>query len=120
VGLLEGDAMKKAASKLYWKIRGHDSLKTIFEANVEFGHITENQICHLLQALASKAGLTFAEMVGAYAKRRSRISNDLLTVHKDLLYSTWMCGSGPVFTASVVDANGNIASPALDRPRPER
>ena len=92
----------------YWLIRGHDGLKTIFEMQVGLGQFSENQIQHLLRALAARAGLNFAEIVGAYAKRRTKISNNLLAVHRDLKHPTYMCGSNPVFTASVVDEQGQI------------
>ena len=95
-------------NKLYWLIRGYDGFKTIFEKRVGLGQFTDDQIQHLLQALAAKAGLNFAEIVGAYATRRTKISNDLLAVHKDMKHSTYMCGSDPVFTASVVDEDGKI------------
>ena len=95
-------------SKRYWLIKGHDGFKTIFEMKVGAGQITDDQIHLLLQALAAKAGLTFAQIVGAYAKRRTRISNNLLAVNKDFRHSTFMCGSCPTFTASVVDENGKI------------
>ena len=95
-------------NKRYWLIRGYDGLKTIFERKVELGQFTDNQIQHLLQALAAKAGLNFAEIVGAYAKRRTTISTNLLAVHKGSNQPTYMCGSDPRFTASVVDENGKI------------
>ena len=75
---------------------------------MELGQFTDGQIQHLLQALAAKAGLTFAEIVGAYAKRKTSISTDLLEVHKDFNQQTYMCGCDPHFTASVVDENGKI------------
>jgi len=94
--------------KRYWLIRGHDGSKTIFEKQVGLGQFSEEQIKHLLRALTAKAGLTFGEIVGAYARRRTTISNQLLAVHKDFNYPTYMCGSDPLFTASVVDKNGKI------------
>jgi hypothetical protein len=100
--------MEKLPNKLYWSIRGYESTKTIFDMRVEFGQFTVGQIQHLLQALAAKAGLSFTEIVGAYPKRRTKIANNLLEVHKEFGYSTYMCGSNPHFTASVVDTNGNI------------
>ena len=66
------------------------------------GCFTENQIKALLMALAAKAGLNFEEIVGAYAKKKTKISNDLLSIQKDGLYPTYMCGSNPHFIASVV------------------
>ena len=51
--------------KLYWMIRGYDSVTLIFERTVDIGQFTENQMTHLLQALVSKAGLSYDEIVGA-------------------------------------------------------
>ena len=94
--------------KLYWNIRGYDGSKLIFERTVDLGQFTENQIMHLLQALVSKAGLSYNEIVGAYAKRGTKIANDHLHVHKEFAYPTLMCGSDPHFVASVRDENGKI------------
>ena len=95
-------------NKTFWLIRGHDGFKTIFERKVKLGQFTVDQIQNLLQALAAKAGLDFDEIVGAYAKRKTKIANGLLFVHKDPRHPTYMCGSVPVFTASVVDENGKM------------
>ena len=95
--------------KLYWRIRGYDSLEQIFDRTVELGQFTENQIKRLLMTLAAKAGLGYDEIVGAYATRRTKIANDLLTVQKDSMYSTYCCGSNPHFAASVVDEHGKLS-----------
>ena len=95
-------------NKRYWRIRGYDGLKVIFERKAGLGQFTDGQIQHLLQALAAKAGLTFAEIVGAYAKRKTSISNNLLEVHKDFNQHTYMCGCDSHFTASVVGEKGKI------------
>ena len=94
--------------KLYWRIRGYDGSTPIFERTVELGQFTDDQIKHLLQALVSKAGLSYDEIVGAYAKRGTKIANNHLVVHKDFAYPTLMCGSDPHFVASVTDKNGKI------------
>ena len=94
--------------KLYWRIRGYDSLKQIFDRTIDLGQFTENQIKLLLMTLAAKAGLDYDEIVGAYATRRTKIANDLLTVQKDSQYPTYCCGSNPHFAASVVDEHGKI------------
>jgi hypothetical protein len=99
----------KPTTKRYWRVRGHDGFKTIFETTVGLGHFSDDQIQRLLQALTAKAGLSFTEIVGAHAKRRTNIANELLAVHKDFAYPTYRCGSNPVFTASVVDENGKIS-----------
>ena len=93
---------------LYWRIRGHEGFTVIFERTVEVGQFTDDQIKHLLQALTAKAGLSFSDIVGAYARRRTKIANDLLAIHNDVRHSTLTCGSDPVFTASVVDEKGKL------------
>jgi hypothetical protein len=95
--------------RLYWMIRGYDSSTQIFERTVEFGQFTDNQIKHLLRALVAKAGLDNDEMVGAYAKRGTKIANDHLTILKDFESPTYMCGSNPNFVAAVTDENGKTA-----------
>jgi hypothetical protein len=103
--------------KRYWRICGYDSSKEIFRMKVGIGQFTEDQIQHLLRALAAKAGLTDAEIVGAYAKRKTKIANDLLSVQRDFNYPTYLCGDNPSFTASVVDEQGKITRhPALSQP----
>lgn len=62
----------------YWLIRGFDSNKLIFEAKISTGQISRDKLEQLLKALAGKAGLSFEEMVAAYAKRRTRVANSLL------------------------------------------
>jgi len=94
--------------KLYWRIRGNDSLKQILDRTVELGQFNENQIRQLLMTLAARDGPDYDEIVGAYVKRRTKIANDLLTVPKDSLYPTYCCGSNPHFAASVVDERGKI------------
>ena len=94
-------------SKRYWLIRGHDGFKTIFETKVSLGQFTADQIQDLLKALTAKMGLTCEEIVGAYAKRGTKVANDHLAVYGD--FPTYMCGSNPVFTASIVDESGKIS-----------
>jgi hypothetical protein len=85
-------------SKRYWLIRGHDSFKTIFERKVRFGQFSADPIQDLLKALTAKMGLTCDEIVGGYAKRKTKIANDHPAIHYD--FSTYVCGSNPVFTAN--------------------
>jgi len=94
--------------KRYWLIQGHNGSKTIFKTKVGIGQFTDDQIPNLLKALTAKMGLTCEEIVGAYAKRGAKIANDHLIVHHD--FPTYMCGSNPVFTASIVDDGGKIIS----------
>jgi len=100
----------------YWLIRGYDSTTLIFEKKVKLGQFTEDQIRRLLQALVAKEGLSCAEMLGAYAKRGTTISNNLLEVHKDLRQPTYMCGTNPHFVASVVGEDGKILTRTVGGP----
>jgi hypothetical protein len=94
---------------LYWRIEGFKKLETVFKKDVPVGSFTNDQIRQVLRALAAKGGLSNAEIVGAYAKRRTRIANDLLEVHRDGPKPQYWCGSDPVFTARVVDESGKRA-----------
>ncbi len=89
---------------LFWRIRDDDG----FDMTVGFGQFTGEQIKHLLRALTAKGNLDKREIVGAYAKRKTKIANGLLEVQRDSRYPTYRCGGGPVFTASVVDERGKI------------
>jgi hypothetical protein len=104
-------AVKNPRTERYWLIQGNDSCKIIFEAKVGVGQFTGEQMCQLLRALAAKAGLTFSEIVGAYAKRRTKIARDLLEVSKDHIHRTFSCGVGPTFSATVVGADGKPLPP---------
>ena len=94
--------------KRYWRIRGYDSTEQIFDLTVGIGQFSNRQIEDCIKALAAQAGLNYKEIVGAYAKRRTKIANSLLDVHWDVKHGTCMCGSNPHFTAAMVDENGNI------------
>jgi hypothetical protein len=87
----------------FWKIEGYDSLSKIYEKEFKAGCISEKQVQAALQALVAKAGLGFDEIVGAYAKRKTRIANDLLLVQKDGPCLRFMCGDNPYFTARIIE-----------------
>jgi hypothetical protein len=98
-------------SKRYWLIEGYDSFTKLFEKKVDIGQFTDGQLRQLLRALVAKR-LDDCEIVGAYAKRGTRIANNILDVHHD--YPPYMCGCNPCFTARIVDENGKIiAKPKL-------
>ena len=86
----------------YWHIEGYDGLTKIYDRKVKVGYFSENQIKNLLMALAAKAGLNFDEIVGAYAKKRTKIWNELLSIRKDGPHPIYMCGENPHFIARVV------------------
>jgi hypothetical protein len=86
--------------KRYWQIKGYDSMDEIFSCKVEVGSFP--RINHLLQALTAKAGLSYNEMIGSYAKRGTKRANNLLNVHHDGPSRSIMCGSNPHFIARLV------------------
>jgi hypothetical protein len=101
--------MRKADSKnRYWRIQGYDGFTKIFERTVGLGQFTEDQMANLLRTLTAKAALDFDEILGAYAKRRTKIATNRLTIHREFAYPTLHCGDDPHFAASVVDENGKI------------
>ena len=89
--------------KKMWEICGYDSDKKIFETYAPIGYFSERQIQELLKALVAKAGLTFDEIVGAYAKRSTKASNTLLSINKEGPYPQYMCGPNPYFVARIVE-----------------
>lgn len=86
---------------MQWHIVGWDSQEKIFETHAPLGCFSEKQIQSLLMCLAANYGLTGDEIVGAYARRRTRLANDLLACTKDGLYPVYNCGDNPYFTARV-------------------
>jgi len=89
----------------HWKIRGYDSTTVIFERDVPIGCMTEDQLKATLRCLVAKAGLSFDEIVGANAKRRTKLSNPLLEVHRDGPRPNFTCGDNPFFTAIVYEGD---------------
>ena len=92
-------------NKRYWKIEGYDSLENIYEKKIPIRDIGENQIVNILKCLAANGGLNFDEIVGAFASRLSKISNDLLKVprhQRQRLYQSYSCGENPCFTARII------------------
>ena len=91
-----------AETEKQWLIVGYDGFTVIYERRVDVGQLTQSQVKALLMALTAKAGLTFDEILGAYAKRRTKIANNLLHVHRDGPQTIFTCGVGPHFNASIV------------------
>lgn len=86
----------------FWKIEGFDGLTRIYEKHVKAGCYNEDSIKQLLRTLAATSGLTFDEIVGAYASKSCKSKNALLEVRKDGLHPIFSCGENPFFTARVV------------------
>ena len=100
--------MRTKRTGSYWLIEGFDGTSKIYERKARVGQLTIDQAKDLLRALTAKAGLTFDEMVGAYATRRTRIANDHLHVHRDGPFPVFSCGQNPHFIISARHPDGVI------------
>jgi hypothetical protein len=96
-----------------WRIQGFDSTTKIFETKASLGQFTHDGIKSLLKTLAAKHGLRDTEIVGAYAKRGTKIANDFLSVRRDGPQPTFKCGLNPHFIASLIDQNGKVVKHEL-------
>jgi len=111
--------MRKKHNTPYWLIQGFDSTAKIYERRVDAGQLTTSQARALVRTLTAKACLTFDEIVGAYAKRRTRIANVHLDVHWDSPYPVFWCGNNPHFVISACHGDGSIVGkekPGTTRP----
>lgn len=89
----------------YWMITGYDSLNKIYENKIKSGCISEAQLINLLKALTAKAALTNDEIIGAFAKKGTTISNEHLHVNKDNFNQVYTCGENIHFTARIIDGD---------------
>jgi len=87
----------------HWHIQGFDSTTPIVDVKVRIGELSEKRLKELLVSLAARAGHTYDEILGAYVRRRTRLANDLLLVHRSGPHPVYMCGSNPHFIARVVN-----------------
>ena len=86
-----------------WKIEGFDGHEKIFETKIKLGCLSENKLKKTLRVLTAKAGLSYQEIVGAYSRRGTKVSNELLAVQRNGPRGGYMCGENPHFLATVVD-----------------
>ena len=86
----------------FWHIEGFDGLTKIYDRKVKVGCFSDKQIKSLLKALTAKAGLSYDEIVGAYANKKTNIANEHLLIKKDGPYQVYTCGSSPHFIARVI------------------
>lgn len=106
--MVDNASMKtKKKLQLHWLIRGYESTRTIFERKVKYGIFNERQTKTLLMVLAG-TDLTFEEILGACARKTSKIHNDLLVVQHQASASAsvymFTCGCGNrYFTAEIVE-----------------
>jgi hypothetical protein len=95
--------MAERATQRHWLIRGFDGHTKIDEKRIDLGQLSEKQLKPILKALATKAGLDFDEIIGAYATRGTKIANDLLRVQRDGPHSRFSCGDNPYFIALIAE-----------------
>lgn len=85
-------------AKRCWRIRGYVSTTEIFNQSVPIGQMTESGMRELLRALAAR-DLSPLEVIGAYAKRGTRISNGLLEIRTEnqpeKRRTIYTCGHNP-------------------------
>lgn len=62
---------RSLVAKRYWRIRGYKKFDQFFDETIPFGSLTEDQLKQLLKCLAAKGGLSYAEIIGVYVKRKT-------------------------------------------------
>jgi hypothetical protein len=89
----------------FWKIQIYDGLNVLYERKVLFGQITESSMSDLLRVLVAKHSLNESEVIGSFAKKRTKIHNNLLEV-KRLTGGPYgyTCGENPYAIAVVENA----------------
>lgn len=89
--------------KRCWRIRGYDSTTEIFNQSIPLGQMTKNGMIELLRALVAK-DLSPSEIIGAYAKQGTRISNGFLKIRKEnqqeKVRTLHTCGQNPHYVAT--------------------
>lgn len=90
-------------SRWYWHIEGYEGTKKFFGRQVNYSQFSEAQIRAVLMALAAKGGLTYNEIINAYASARAPAKNELLHVHRSFgPRPTYTCGDDPSFSATPI------------------
>jgi len=77
-------------------------MKEFYSKKVRSGYFPVKRLKELLMALAGKAGLEYEEITGAYAKKNTKISNNLLSIREDNIKHFYSCGENPYFTAILI------------------
>jgi hypothetical protein len=103
---------KKRLPQLHWVITGYESTNKIYERTVKAGLFNEEQIKNLLMALCA-TDLTFDEILGAYAKKKTKLSNNLLAVNRESSRYMFWCGQNRYFAAEIAEHKGKPWPPAL-------
>jgi hypothetical protein len=93
----------QSPTKNCWHIRGYDGTTEIFDQSVSVRQMTESGIKDLLRALVAKI-LSPPELIGAYSKRGTPVSNNLLMVRKKIQpakeRALYTCGTNPHYIAT--------------------
>jgi hypothetical protein len=99
---------KRKQPKRCWRIRGYDSMTEIFNQSVPIGQMTEGNMKELLRALAAR-DLSPCEVIGAYAKRGTRISNNRLDIREqnqpEKRRTIYTCGQNPHYIVTTIDCD---------------
>jgi hypothetical protein len=97
--------MTSSKGKRFWKIQIYDGISLIYEREVLYGQITESSMNSVLRVLVAKHSLDEDEIIGSFAKKRTKIHNELLEVTrlKDGPYG-YTCGDSPYAVAVVEHA----------------
>jgi hypothetical protein len=93
---------KRRSQPIHWLIRGYEGTDKIYERKVGAGVFGGRQIEMLLMALAAKH-LTFDEILGACAKKNTKLHNKLLAVHRESSFHMLSCGQDQFFTAEIAE-----------------
>lgn len=95
---------KQQRAERYWRIQGHDGSTEIFDQTFSVGQMTEKNVKELLRALVAKS-LSPLEVIGGYAKKRTKLSNCFLDIRKEndieRRRTIYHCGPNPYFVAFV-------------------
>lgn len=86
----------------FWRVRGYDGTKLIYEKSVSVGLFTARQVKLLLQFLTERAGLSEDEIFGAMISPHADQYNCLLEVKREGPLLRFVCGTNPHFIADVI------------------
>lgn len=94
--------MESRKEQRYWKIQIYNGTELLYERKIQYGQITESSMNSVLRVLVAKHSLDEDEIIGCFAKKRTKIHNQLLEVTriKDGPYG-FACGDNPYAVAVV-------------------
>jgi len=112
---VKSQAVRK--NTLHCVIRASATTEKIYEKTVKAGVFSHEQMQVLLRTLVAR-DLSFDEVLGACAKNKTKLHNDLLQVHKEGTHPFYFCGHSRHFTAHIAeyDYKGTNGSPQPKQP----